>query len=1295
MKIKRQISMGTLALANIVMLGEQVASADVLDDEISNAKKKGHTVNVKEINKKVKSKDELSKSQENENAHRLSESERLKKEISVYDANKAQKEKELAEYNKKVSELTREYTENVNKYKAEFERITKERNRILSESNATNKAIQDKYKAELQRYNEAVKRYTDEIVRIDREYNEAMGEYDRLLSEFKVKKDKAVNDYEKQKHDIEERNKQAQELYEKTKAEVVAYNTNMTKQYEAEKSRVKEENAKLKREYDNRVKDIRSENERKQKEYDEALKAWNDEKKQVESTVKTKEFTSGNLAKKIEDAKANGLVVQSGAEKVTEIDTGSESDAKRKAEELNDDEIKKLDASISEYNKKKAANDAYTKSIDGLKSDFGRLKNIKVNYVDGNGSADVVKLREKLEQARQVDRLIGKMKELNERIKAYDDRIKEQLKAAGLSDDKVNDTYNKKVTVDTSDLVQEYNNLIGKQGLSDSDIETFANKVNSKLISIKSSVDKAIKKAKAPETGTVVDEATYDSEVAKFRKEINKYDEIDEKIYGAENGFNRDFQNIYGGSTGYIHKGPVNVIKTTGDVTFYKGKTVTSISNYTTTLIRSGSPRNTDWEMSDALSFGDVGGDAIARVKLAKGASITFEYEFQDGSELKNNDSRQTITYKLVNGEKVKKNVKKIRYTLTNNGTVEPDGSGVFYIKKDLTSPFAAVYSPNSQANEVRPGSLLNISGEWAKATPMVSYKYEQSYHDEDGDRLTIGARWLDLNGDDASIVSIKDRKSSEYYSFNGVSYANLGESEPANWKTIEDEKSIKSTSSVSDETGTVYTNSAAMIRGKAVYDATAKGQWTSIIEQPLFRRYPPAKARPKLGYTLGYMPIEVMRTFDVNKTLDVIVNKSEGVGDNTVTVSPTKVVYKYKDVFDKPEPNKPVMETIPDETSVKYLDEPKAPVLKDEPKVPVLENAPLDVEDVGPEPVKPTKKEYPQKPVEPIKPNEITDIKLPELPTEPTKPVLPQKPEGIGDGKLTFDVVVTNYELVTYTKFKDPSGKDVEPPVEGIVGKKEIPGYTYKGTDKDKDGNIIHTYVGVKTFFKDPSGAGVIPPVDGIVGKKEIPGYTYKGTEKDKDGNIVHTYMKNEPKVKTFFKDPSGEGVIPPADGIVGAKEIPGYTYKGTEKDKDGNVIHTYTKNTLTDPNDGAKAGNGMDENGNPIKPPVLEVPEYTGVIAGNGLDGEGNVIEPPKVDVPEYTGDATEKSKEDPVEQQKVSKPKEQQSAQPKVKSEEHLDVKKTPSGKKLPETGDPMSFATLGLASLIGARRLRRKK
>ena len=74
--------------------------------------------------------------------------------------------------------------------------------------------------------------------------------------------------------------------------------------------------------------------------------------------------------------------------------------------------------------------------------------------------------------------------------------------------------------------------------------------------------------------------------------------------------------------------------------------------------------------------------------------------------------------------------------------------------------------------------------------------------------------------------------------------------------------------------------------------------------------------------------------------------------------------------------------------------------------------------------------------------------------------------------------------------------------------------------------------------------------------------------------------------------------------------------------------------------------------------------------------------VKEEPKVEEP--------KAKEEPKEQPKSEEPK----AKDEPKAQEQPKAEK-PTGKKLPETGDPVSLTTLGLASLIGARRLRRKK
>ena len=47
-----------------------------------------------------------------------------------------------------------------------------------------------------------------------------------------------------------------------------------------------------------------------------------------------------------------------------------------------------------------------------------------------------------------------------------------------------------------------------------------------------------------------------------------------------------------------------------------------------------------------------------------------------------------------------------------------------------------------------------------------------------------------------------------------------------------------------------------------------------------------------------------------------------------------------------------------------------------------------------------------------------------------------------------------------------------------------------------------------------------------------------------------------------------------------------------------------------------------GVDENGNLLEPPVVDIPEYTGPIGTTGVDESGNLLEPPVIDIPEYTG-------------------------------------------------------------------------
>merc|ERR1712183_297156 len=73
--------------------------------------------------------------------------------------------------------------------------------------------------------------------------------------------------------------------------------------------------------------------------------------------------------------------------------------------------------------------------------------------------------------------------------------------------------------------------------------------------------------------------------------------------------------------------------------------------------------------------------------------------------------------------------------------------------------------------------------------------------------------------------------------------------------------------------------------------------------------------------------------------------------------------------------------------------------------------------------------------------------------------------------------------------------------------------------------------------------------------------------TKKDKDGNTVHIYKKKEntSKVVTKFVDEKGNTIAESEDGKKPNKDIKGYEFVKTEKDKDGNTVHIYKKKTNT----------------------------------------------------------------------------------------------------------------------------------
>ena len=89
--------------------------------------------------------------------------------------------------------------------------------------------------------------------------------------------------------------------------------------------------------------------------------------------------------------------------------------------------------------------------------------------------------------------------------------------------------------------------------------------------------------------------------------------------------------------------------------------------------------------------------------------------------------------------------------------------------------------------------------------------------------------------------------------------------------------------------------------------------------------------------------------------------------------------------------------------------------------------------------------------------------------------------------------------------------------------------------------------------------------------------------------------------------------------------------------------------------------------------------------------LQDELDKLKQPKEDSKPKDEPKVEQPKEEPKakENPKIEQPKEQPKEEPKEQSKADKST-----GKKLPETGDPVSLASLGLASLIGARKLRRK-
>ena len=189
-------------------------------------------------------------------------------------------------------------------------------------------------------------------------------------------------------------------------------------------------------------------------------------------------------------------------------------------------------------------------------------------------------------------------------------------------------------------------------------------------------------------------------------------------------------------------------------------------------------------------------------------------------------------------------------------------------------------------------------------------------------------------------------------------------------------------------------------------------------------------------------------------------------------------------------------------------------------------------------------------------------------------------------------------------TSYVDEEGKEINPSDKGTKDKKDIPEYIYKETKKDEKGNTTHVYRQVVTSYVDETGKEINPSDKGTKDKKEISGYTFKQTKKDKDGNTIHVYTKKSsstpetPKPtpetpntdeskSTIWKSIDGETLKPRENGTKDKSSIPGYEFVRTEKDKEGNTVHIYSKVTASTPEVKEKETSYVDENGKEIRSP------------------------------------------------------------------------------------------------------------
>lgn len=396
-----------------------------------------------------------------------------------------------------------------------------------------------------------------------------------------------------------------------------------------------------------------------------------------------------------------------------------------------------------------------------------------------------------------------------------------------------------------------------------------------------------------------------------------------------------------------------------------------------------------------------------------------------------------------------------------------------------------------------------------------------------------------------------------------------------------------------------------------------------------------------------------------------------------------------------------PIVEPVKPKAVAPAPDEPIKPTLKDEPKAPELltpntaipEKPEVEMYKLKKVPAMPALKELPKEP-------DCECPKRPELKPVPEfdrtmklrKGSLPIKPS------VRFTRTTVLAEDVTETPVETPkapevshrvyyldqeTGDEVKPSEtlnEGVNALElNAPvGYTFVRTEKLPNGDVKHYYKKTKVEPTKPSDPLYEKPA------VEKPAEPKKPTEPVKPTEPIKPVEPTKPA-----DDKKGSKVDVPTD----AHNEPAIVEK-PEDHKKGTKVEVPTDDTKKDVEpvkDVEPTKSDDTKKGSKLELPTDEPKELK-------EDPQDSYKATTKEDAKEDAKDIKD-LKEDPKakeEKPKDAKPSENKgSATPKEDAKASEKTAEKSTGKKLPETGDPISLASLGLASLIGARKLRRKK